>query len=886
VAVFAYSPSVEIYIKSIAQNTVYNVSKDIVRGQTIHRSNAPHQFQCTLMNKNRQYDTLFAPNDMFAIYMKRVRRLLVMSGYLDSVPWYSTWERSVEIFGTCTIKRLLQKRYDPSTTATFDLIGKVGNSTQQQNVDGGLQAKSMAVITQIGGWPMDTVHIGNLPLSWAHKIAGLYAAANPVLVSQLWDSSGGSVSTTGYNSPVVSSTTVPQGVPTKGPDAPTTSELNYYSLPSSALTVVKDDGQYDLFSSPPNHTQITHNYFCQLNWGYMDPTAPRGTRTKMRHWLADQTSPGTKGAAGWDPPHGSGPVMVFCPDTNSTVLCTPAGEGPGRYSANSPKIGLSEMALTTLGITTAMIAQGTLVYAFWCDQSLNHNHYPPGFWPITEVVKREKGRPPATIITHAAVTPAETASSSTTPDPGPYGPKTVSTTQGKSVVDFCQKVVAAHKGYPSQGQSVTGPDTYDCSGLAWSAWNAAGVQMNQVGAPVGSAGHENSWMQYDDSRMTQFHDDSKLQPGDLVFYFNPDDGQTTNPNHEGIYINTDAQGAKWTIQAHDVSEGITVSPLHGGLSITGFGRPEGYPGYNGKDTTTTTGSGSGGGGSGSGSGSGSGFGAGLGVSNDTSFLHFWEYFGQAPTPTSEVLQGIRGLLNDQPLLPFINIMLNASMRSWCSAPNGDFIAWFPDYFGGYNQAGILKVEDIELMDFSISWSDQNMVTHQYVAASWATSILGSSPAGTPQLSNMTDTDGVVTLEMGNVSNTILQTVLNLKKGDQSGLGSPQTILNRFGARPNFQQVGILLNNQAQFYYALFLFTLNWASMFTAQMPITFMPEAFPGMLVRLSDGFQAYITQVQHAWDYTEGGPGFTTQLAIMAPSDWKGGGLYGLPQGGAQAVV
>lgn len=321
----------------------------------------------------------------------------------------------------------------------------------------------------------------------------------------------------------------------------------------------------------------------------------------------------------------------------------------------------------------------------------------------------------------------------------------------------------------------------------------------------------------------------------------------------------------------------------------GFGRPTGFPGWKGtkslvagsssdqsSSTATTT--------------SGTGFASGSGVTpetqTNTSFLNYWEWFGQAPTSEAQLLQGLRGLLNDQPLLPFINTVMNSSMRSWCSAPNGDFIAWFPDYFGAYGAAASIKVADVELMDFSMAWGDQNMVTHQYVASSWVSSVFGASPAGAVNIANITQTEGVVTLEMGNVSNNILQTVLNLSAGDASNLGNPQAILNRFGARPNFQEIGVIMGPQAQFWYALFLFQLNWASMFTANVPITFMPEAFPGMLMQLEDGFQAYISQVQHNWDFTDGGPGFTTQCAIMAPSDYKNGGLFGLPNGGQTAVV
>jgi len=282
------------------------------------------------------------------------------------------------------------------------------------------------------------------------------------------------------------------------------------------------------------------------------------------------------------------------------------------------------------------------------------------------------------------------------------------------------------------------------------------------------------------------------------------------------------------------------------------------------------------------------FGSGITTATQTptSFINYWDWFGQPPQGESQLLTGIRGLLNDQPLLPFINTVLNSSMRSWCSAPNGDFISWFPDYFGLYGMAGIVNIEDIELQDFSMGWSDTNMVTHQYVASSWVSQVFGASPAGQVNINNITNTEGVVSLEMGNLSNNILQVVLGLKPGDASGFGNPQALLDRFGARPNFQQIGVIMGPMAQFWYALFLFQLNWASMFSVNVPMTFMPEVFPGMLMRLRDGFQAYIQQVVHSWDLTSGGPGFQTQASVMAPSDWRGHGLYGLPAGGRRAVV
>jgi cell wall-associated NlpC family hydrolase len=850
-AVFAYSPAVEVYIKSLSKNQIYDVSADQVRGQAILRTNAPHQMSITLMNKNRRYDALFAPNDLFVIYMKRIRRLMIMSGYLDSVPWYSTWERSVQIFGTCTNKRLLQKRWDPGTLATMNLMASEGNSASQLAVDGGMQAKAISLITQVGGWPENTIHIAGLPSTWAQKIQNLYSAASPVLLGNIWNNTGGTVSTSANNSPMVGSTYTAQSLPS----GLTSSQQTFFSLPNAAtgLAVVP-------YSGSPDICEPKTKYYCQMNWGYMQPSG-KSLRKQIRAWLAGQ------------PPPGSGPVMIYSPTTGKTVLCEPVGDGPGRYNPNNQKIGLSPEALKTLGITTAMINQKALVHVAWTDQTLNANHYPPGPWPVVETIKKVKGKTTIT-ITQAPSTMNTPATSN------PYSantPATQSTAQGQQVVTFARAQIG--KPYVF---GATGPNSWDCSGLAVGAWASVGLQWDSS-----SRSTEQQWA---NPKIHKFNDTTSLQLGDLVYYSVPGDHQDP-PNHMGIYSGETTTGQQMTVQAMDSKLGIHEVPMvQSGITIMGYGRPTGYPGFKGTPTSVVPGSGSSGTASPSSSLTASADtsfgGIAQGVPSNTSFINYWEWFGQAPTVQSNILTGIRGLLNDQPLLPFVNTVLNASMRSWCSAPNGDFIAWFPDYFGAYGTAATLSIEDVELMDFSIAWSDQTLVTHQYVASSWVSQIFGSSPGGAPTIANLATTDGVVTLEMGNLSNNILQTVLNLKSGDASGFGDPQKILNRFGARSNFQEIGVIMSQEAQFWYALFLFQLNWASMFTASMPTTFMPEAFPGMLARLSDGFQAYINQVQHGWDFTDGGPGFTTQLAIMAPSDWKNGGLFGLPAGGTKAVV
>jgi hypothetical protein len=857
VPIFCYSPAVWVYIKSLTSGVIYDVSPDMVRGQTVLRENAPHQIQVTLMNKQRRYDKLFAPNDLFVVYMKRTRRLLVMSGYLDSVPFFSSWESSVQIFGTCTAKRFLQKRWDPSTTAALQLMSNNGTTQNALSVDGGMAAKALALMTEVGGWPGNTIHIGALPTNLVTKVLGLYSASSPLLFNQVVNNVGGSPTMSGNNNPMVGSTSTPQSLP-KGVSS---SNAAYFNLPGPtspglAISVVPYSGSYNI-AKPQTP------YFCQMNWGYM---APNGSKLKSQRkaWLAG------------NPPPGAGPVMIYCPTTNKTVLCEVAGDGPGKYSPSNTKIGLSPQALSVLGVTTSMINQGAIVYLAWCDQSQSKDRYPPGPWPVILTTTAGNGLGANGSPTYAVKTTAVGVQQNPFDLPGTTAP-----TQSQDVVTFVENACGTSTyAYGNSGQKVNGRPSYDSSGLAYAAWKSAGLDWPHLSC----AGY---WLAgYSGGPINIHKSPGLLIPGDLVFYWNKagSGGNLNDPNHMGIYIGTDNSGNDKVVEASASQKCIHQDLMNpgGNLHVIGYGRPSGYPGFQNLGAQSTPGSANTGVAS-------AGSGAAVTEAGVTSFINYWDWFGQAPSQNAALLTGVLGLMNDQPFLPFINTVLNSSMRSWCTGPNGDFISWFPDYFGAYGRTGSITVEDVELMDFSIAWSDQTMVTHQYVSSTWVSQVFGPSPAGTSTLANMATTEGVVTLEMGNISNNILQMVLGLQNGDTSGLGDPQKILNRFGARSNFQQIGVILGPAAQFFYALFLFQLNWASMFTCNVPTTFMPEAFPGMLLRLPshDGLQVYINQVTHSWDLTDGGPGFTTQMAVMAPSNYtKGGGLHGVPLGSDLALV
>lgn len=235
----------------------------------------------------------------------------------------------------------------------------------------------------------------------------------------------------------------------------------------------------------------------------------------------------------------------------------------------------------------------------------------------------------------------------------------------------------------------------------------------------------------------------------------------------------------------------------------------------------------------------------------------------------EILAGPRAMMNDEPILPYIANLLAACMRSWCSAPNGDFIAWFPDYFGIWNSAAKMVVQPIELMDFTVDWVDQEIVTHQYVVGTPMATIDSdtASVTGSPDSTGynwILTTSGIATMDFPNIFNAIF--------GEPASAQFITDYLSRFGARPNMVTMPIITQGAPEFFMALYLFMQHWANQFQCNVPMTFMPELWPGMLLTLPTyGFQAYIQSVTHTFQFGPGG-GFYTTAQVCAPARTTGG--------------
>lgn len=252
---------------------------------------------------------------------------------------------------------------------------------------------------------------------------------------------------------------------------------------------------------------------------------------------------------------------------------------------------------------------------------------------------------------------------------------------------------------------------------------------------------------------------------------------------------------------------------------------------------------------------------------------------------SQALTGERSLMNDMPLLPFIEQLCQASLRNFQSMPNGNFFAFYSDYFGGLNhRTAYWRIEDIEILDGRIQLSDDALATHVYVVGDI------TPPFGT----GVDLIDNISTAGIVNVFNAFLADFLNgvsdpalsitdpgkkaeaQRKFDEQTDALPTlankenavTFLKKYGARPYREEAPMVRSPFFEMFLAYQKFCLLWSQQFLTTFEFTFMPELFPGGIVAFEDhGLQCYIEEVVHECNYESG---FTTRANLSSPAALK----------------
>lgn len=130
--------------------------------------------------------------------------------------------------------------------------------------------------------------------------------------------------------------------------------------------------------------------------------------------------------------------------------------------------------------------------------------------------------------------------------------------KAKTAVSFALSKV----GYPYSQPLRNSGTHFDCSSLAYYAWNSAGISVMTDGS--NTAASEAKWCSDNDCTVKE----ENLRPGDLIFYSYSNNGRYKNISHVGIYV-----GDGKMVEAVDEATGVVMQDYHNG-GLVMIGRPD------------------------------------------------------------------------------------------------------------------------------------------------------------------------------------------------------------------------------------------------------------------------------------------------------------------------
>lgn len=888
-----YAPSVAVYIDTIREGRV-DVSADIESGSVNRVLNTVSTADLTLANPNRKYDNLFTPNDRIVIFLKRIRWVQVFAGYLNTVPYRSLVPRSVNLSASCTLKKPQYHFWDPGTPASVDIVRQDRAFESEQ--DGGMKTRAERLLTKVVGWDPRKIHIGAVPDKWMEHVT---AIQNSVEESEYLTNAIGAAPTIGGGSPYRLSTETDDGIEanaallalrSKGVigSIPKTSGLaSFFGGPEDASTrngtmALTGESGY----SPGVPGDPDGRWYCAMRFPYVQSLPDRNRTHVVRD---DISSAELNAAVSW---WRNRKVYVYCPQTNRAVVLRCADWGPAEWTGRT--IDMAKHALYQgLGAST-----DATVHIGFAPQDA-----PLG--PASVAPLQVNGGVPAT-----AVDPYGTGEG--------RGTSNTSTGTVRSPGSGDDPALSGMPDYARAAESVPipaaiAPGTNPSKGdFAWGGFSNGRIPLDRMTKTSLSGGrnttnyaHPIAAIALEAMKEAAARDGVRIDGSCYRTYAGqvavagPKAATPGSSNHGWGFafdFATGGQGFNSNVYKWLVANGWRFGFVHPLWARPGGSNPEswhwefwGIFNYQraGGDLAVRPGqfSSSVSGGSGGGSvqidgstrvsvGGDAAVGTEGSVGMDqqgSTLFNFWRWGSQIQQGLSTVLTGQRALMNDTEVLPSLAEMMSASMRDFCSAPNGDFIAWFPDYFGLYGTAGKFVIRDIELNDFTINWSDARLKTHFFVIGA----LMGAGPIdGSTAGSFLQDphaqlnTEGIASVELPH----ILQSILGLP--EVAAFGQRDAILRRFGARPHTERKSTIQQGPAEFFFAIKNFMSNWASQFSTSIPTTFLPEIWPGMLAQMPDhDLQVYVESVTHRF----GVNGYSTSLGVTAPSHLDGTGLLGL---------
>lgn len=847
-----YSPAIKVYVSTEKHGTI-EVSDDLVDGTLVRRSDGVSSFNFTLQNARRKYDGVFAPNDRIVVMMRRITWMRVFTGYLNSVPLLTAWPRVVPLAASCSLKRLQYWYWDSGLPSSQTMVAHALQAARaDDNNDGGMANVILTILKEVVGWPPEKVHIAGIPDEWfdfAYKIAkDIDARAEEAdkLASQFYSALQGQGAIGGG------------GIPTGG-DTVWAGTMKPGTYGGEQITKVMCPYIEKIYNNGKHMGASNRDIVIALMTAMQESSmgANKTAMTQPNRYgcigLFQQTITGfRKGGGEWG---------------TKAQLLDPDFQCKNFFSRLLKLKNRERMSLVQAAEEIQRSGEG---------------------WRVGkhEAMAREV----VTFLNNASKQKGATSGggANTAPTGGSWSSGKAT---GQALVDKGVGLVTSNKNIRYRLGGDDPPNTpahkvrvLDCSSfIQWVVYQTLGslkglprVTWSQI-----------SYLKAHGKKISALQ--GAKTAGAIMF------------TSSGGHVEMSVGDGKHMVGAHNTADGVNVKTWSGPSAIASYFTQA----YLLPNVQYSIGSGGtynpdepGGGGD-------------PGAAPQIPIERFQDQpyynpndpydklFGNNPwSPKynetealySSTFTGIRALLNDQPLLPYLKNLFNATMRSFCSAPNGDLIGWFPDYYGIWGTAASMVVEPIEIRDFNVEWSDDFFVTHQYTNAAATTNQvdLASGIDSPLNVINATMSVGIATIDVP----SIMYALFGLEATKDDAQAFISYIYKRFGARPDYQQLPGVVGAKGQFFSALFLFMRQWAYQYNADIPLTFMPELWPGMLIKVpAFDFQAYVTTVTHSFSFGKNG-GFSTSVNIAAPArlpkslNDRSHALIGLPvAGGLQPV-
>jgi hypothetical protein len=717
--------------------------------------------------------------DRIIVFLQRINKIQVFTGYLDSAPFFDLYPTTTTISASCTLKRLMYTYWNPGSDASTALIDQKQYMTGQ--ADGGLGLMLVEVLANVAGWNRQQIKVQSFPASFLD-----------------------------YAQSVVDLNAYTEGL----------AELNQIlGIPASAATT-------GTVASTPltgsGNVQQSYNYF--LGKGLNPTQSAAIVGNLMEESNVDPNS--VQGGGG-------------------------AGRGIAQWSVNGRWQGVLALAqLQNLPVTTLSVQLDFMWQELNSDYSgalnaLRLSNNLAGAVTVFEQYYEAAGSPnmsvriadaqqvlndAANATTNSINAPASTTTPATTPIPaygGNASTQTLMSIYGNSAaavqanlvtISFQGFNVPVHKLvagiFQTVDKQITQANTgYKINSVSTYAWR----NMRGAGAPSGVL----SWHSFG-----------------IAMDINPATNPYTTANTHDI-----PQAIINIFKANGFGWGGDWSPAHDWMHFQ-------YQGGGSAPGTTPTAT---------------------DTNADPVANGLFGYIFQSSQYLSAAAAQFTGniaLIDEQPLLSTIQGIATAGLRSFMSAPDGQFWAYYPDYFGIAGTSAKMVLEDVEMLNVSITKSDDNLATHVFVADDQTGQ--GIIPDTILPWINASR-EGTVSVNDA----TVMKLMLGIDPANNPEyVGS--NITSKYGERPYITQFPSVSSPLLGYLQSLQIFMKKWSEQFSTTIQLTFMPELFPGMRVQLSDyNIIVYVSEVVHNID-RQGG--FSTTATISSPSTTKKNPILGLP--------